>query len=110
MAIMGRNVIRSPPGKPPGACAYALVINTENPPNLRRAESSRFYHAAPVRLEPLYVGGKGVGGDGIAQFRHQRVVIKQVVNGCQPGAQDFIDAVQVVQVAAAEIAARVTSA
>ena len=61
--------------------------------------------ACPFPAEALTEAGKVALLDGAAHFRHQRLVVKKVVDGIQPRAENFADAVQVVQVGAREIAA-----
>src|SRR5713101_4189950 len=75
-----------------------------------RRTNQLFYHAAAVALEGLRIGGERPAGDRLPQLCEQRKVIVQVVYGIEPRAQDFIDALQMMQVRAAEVAAGVAGA
>src|SRR6266704_1156654 len=108
------------PSAPAGApCAYAGEIRTivsngsfsgrgSIPSGARR---SFVFPRFPALLAKCFgVIGEFTLGDGVAQFPHQRLVVVQVVQGVEPRAENLVDLLQVMQVAAREMRARVASA
>src|SRR5687768_2802287 len=106
-----------PPGAAP-VCAQALLINKGFPPI---SERCRVFGAPPTKVRILarrcaqapklaHERGEPPALDGGAQPSHQFQEIIEVVPGVEPGAEDFVYFLEVVQVGPAEAAASVTSA
>src|SRR6266704_2480430 len=108
------------PSAPAGApCAYAGEIRTivsngsfsgrgSIPSGARR---SFVFPRFPALLAKCFgVIGEFTLGDGVAQLPHQRLVVMQVVQGVEPRAENLVDLLQVMQVAAREMRARVAPA
>src|SRR5574343_260044 len=66
-----------------------------------------FALAGPFCVEAAHVFGEGAAGNRVAQVTHQVLVIVQVVDGGEAGAQDFVEPVEVVQIAPGEVLAGV---
>src|SRR3989442_10189155 len=120
MPMMMKNCSKPGPEAPAGApCAYAGEISTivsngsfsgrgSIPSGARR---SFVFPRFPALLAKCFgVIGEFSLSDGAAQFPHQRLVVVQVVQGVEPRAENLVDFLQVMQVAAREIRARVAPA
>src|SRR2546421_1974490 len=75
-----------------------------------RRTNPLFYHARAVTLERLRIGGECAGGDRLPELREQREVVVQVMDSVEPRAENLVDALQMMQVRAAEAAAGVAGA
>src|SRR5438034_9348437 len=69
-----------------------------------------FYHARALTLERLRIRGECAGGNRLPELREQREIVVQVMDGIEPRAEDLVDALQMMQVRAAEAAAGVARA
>src|SRR6478672_7432920 len=69
-----------------------------------------FYHAGAVSPERLGPAGETVAGDRLAHFRGEPQVIVAVVDRVEARAQDFVDPLQMMELSAGEMPARVAAA
>ena len=75
-----------------------------------RMINSLFYHAIAVPPERVGPGAEAVGGDRLAHPGGQPEVVMEVVYGVEPGTEDLVHPLQMVQVRAGEVQAGMAAA
>src|SRR5579859_5909412 len=119
--MIGRNPVQPPPSAAPGIWAKAEEISTESPIGCSRAKN---YTIRPppapgsfrrARRGPLLAQVRGTVAqppqrDRLAQLAHEAEVEMQVVQRVEPRAQYLVHLLQVVEIGAREVPARVAGA
>src|SRR5688572_8721374 len=107
---MKTTIISSGANPPPDAGAAPCAKATGIRPFMTALPVQRGRHYATAFAPIRRKSGKRAGSDGCAQRTHQLQVKMQVMKGVEPGAQDFVAAVEMAEVGARVIPAGVATA